>query len=138
MSAHVQSASKTSKSALIIGAIGVVFGDIGTSPLYTLKEAFGEHYGLAANHANVLGILSLVFWAMILVVTVKYVMIITRADNRGEGGILSLMTVVHRAIPIASPLTYGIGILGIMGTAFFFGDAVITPAMTVSSAVEGI
>ncbi|MBP7370212.1 MAG: potassium transporter Kup [Arenimonas sp.] len=138
MSAHAHTASKASKSALILGAIGVVFGDIGTSPLYTLKEAFGEHYGLAANHANVLGILSLVFWAMILVVTVKYVMVITRADNRGEGGILSLMTVVHRAIPIASPLSYGIGILGIMGTAFFFGDAVITPAMTVSSAVEGI
>lgn len=138
MSTHAHSVSKASKSALVLGAIGVVFGDIGTSPLYTLKEAFGEHYGLAANHANVLGILSLVFWAMILVVTVKYVMVITRADNRGEGGILSLMTVVHRAIPIASPLSYGIGILGIMGTAFFFGDAVITPAMTVSSAVEGI
>jgi KUP system potassium uptake protein len=138
MSAHAQTGSKASRSALVLGAIGVVFGDIGTSPLYTLKEAFGEHYGLAANHGNVLGILSLVFWAMILVVTVKYVTVIMRADNRGEGGILSLMTVVHRAIPIASPLTYTIGILGIMGTAFFFGDAVITPAMTVSSAVEGI
>jgi KUP system potassium uptake protein len=122
----------------MFGAIGVVFGDIGTSPLYTLKEAFGEHYGLAANQANILGILSLVFWAMILVVTVKYVMVITRADNRGEGGILSLMTVVHRALPIASPLTYAVGILGILGTAFFFGDAVITPAMSVLSAVEGL
>ncbi|MBP6299093.1 MAG: potassium transporter Kup [Arenimonas sp.] len=138
MSAHKQPASKASKNALMFGAIGVVFGDIGTSPLYTLKEAFGEHYGLAANQANILGILSLVFWAMILVVTIKYVMVITRADNRGEGGILSLMTVVHRAIPIASPLTYSIGILGILGTAFFFGDAVITPAMSVLAAVEGI
>ena len=122
----------------MLGAIGVVFGDIGTSPLYTLKEAFGRHYGLAASHDNVLGILSLVFWAMILVVTIKYVIVITRADNRGEGGILSLMTVVHRAIPIASPLTYTVGILGILGTAFFFGDAVITPAMSVLSAVEGM
>ena len=138
MSEHSHSGSKASKNALMLGAIGVVFGDIGTSPLYTLKEAFGEHYGLAANQANILGILSLVFWAMILVVTVKYVAIITRADNRGEGGILSLMTVVHRAIPIASPLTYTVGILGILGTAFFFGDAVITPAMSVLAAVEGV
>ncbi|WP_297799896.1 potassium transporter Kup [Arenimonas sp. GDDSR-1] len=138
MSAHSHSASNASKSALILGAIGVVFGDIGTSPLYTLKEAFGSHYGLAASHDNVLGILSLVFWAMILVVTLKYVMVIMRADNRGEGGILSLMTVVHRALPIASPLTYTVGILGILGTAFFFGDAVITPAMSVLSAVEGM
>lgn len=138
MSTQTHTVSNTAKTAMVIGAIGVVFGDIGTSPLYTLREAFGEHYGLAATHNNVLGILSLVFWAMILVVTVKYVMIITRADNRGEGGILSLMSVVSRALPIASPLTYGIGILGIMGTAFFFGDAVITPAMTVLSAVEGM
>ena len=138
MSVHAHPVSKASKAALVLGAIGVVFGDIGTSPLYTLKEAFGQHYGLVANQANVFGILSLVFWAMILVVTVKYVLVILHADNRGEGGILSLMSVVHRALPIASPLTYGIGILGIMGTAFFFGDAVITPAMTVSSAVEGI
>ena len=138
MSTQAHAPSKTAQTALVLGAIGVVFGDIGTSPLYTLKEAFGEHYGLAASHDNVLGILSLVFWAMLLVVTVKYVMIITRADNRGEGGILSLMSVVGRALPIASPLTYGIGILGIMGTAFFFGDAVITPAMTVQSAVEGL
>jgi KUP system potassium uptake protein len=138
MSADALTSRKTSKNALMLGAIGVVFGDIGTSPLYTLKEAFGRHYGLAASHDNVLGILSLVFWAMILVVTIKYVIVITRADNRGEGGILSLMTVVHRAIPIASPLTYTVGILGILGTAFFFGDAVITPAMSVLSAVEGI
>ncbi|MFZ9934012.1 MAG: KUP/HAK/KT family potassium transporter, partial [Arenimonas sp.] len=86
MSSVAHSHEKTSRTALMVGAVGVVFGDIGTSPLYTLKEAFGEHYGLAANHANVLGILSLVFWAMLLVVTLKYVMIITRADNRGEGG----------------------------------------------------
>ncbi len=138
MSAHAHTGSKASKNVLMFGAIGVVFGDIGTSPLYTLREAFGEHYGLAASQANILGILSLVFWAMILVVTVKYVMVITRADNRGEGGILSLMTVVHRALPIASPLTYAVGILGILGTAFFFGDAVITPAMSVLSAVEGL
>ena len=124
--------------ALVIGAIGVVFGDIGTSPLYTLKEAFGPHYGLSPDPANVLGILSLVFWVMFLVVTVKYVSVIMRADNRGEGGILALMAVVQRSLPIASPLTYGIGILGIFGTALFFGDSVITPAISVLSAVEGV
>jgi KUP system potassium uptake protein len=123
---------------LIMGAIGVVFGDIGTSPLYTLKEAFGHLYHLEVTKANVLGILSLVFWAMLLIVTIKYVMVVMRADNRGEGGILALMTVVLRALPVSSPLAYSVGILGILGTALFFGDAVITPAMSVLSAVEGI
>jgi KUP system potassium uptake protein len=123
---------------LVLGAIGVVFGDIGTSPLYTLKEAFGHQYGLAPDQANVLGVLSLVFWAMVLIVTVKYVAVILRADNRGEGGILALMVVVQRALPLASPLAYTVGILGILGTALFFGDAVITPAISVLSAVEGL
>jgi KUP system potassium uptake protein len=123
---------------LVLGAIGVVFGDIGTSPLYTVREAFDAKYGLAADGANVLGILSLVFWVMMLVVTIKYVNVIMRADNRGEGGILALMAVVQRSLPIASPLTYGIGILGIFGTALFFGDSVITPAVSVLSAVEGL
>lgn len=135
---HAEAGHGSKKLApLIMGAIGVVFGDIGTSPLYTLKEAFG-HYGLKVNEANVFGILSLVFWAMLLVVTVKYVMVVMRADNRGEGGILALMTVVRRSLPIASPMTYTVGILSILGTALFFGDAVITPAMSVLSAVEGI
>jgi KUP system potassium uptake protein len=86
----------------------------------------------------VLGVLSLVFWAMVLIVTVKYVAVILRADNRGEGGILALMVVVQRALPLASPLAYTVGILGILGTALFFGDAVITPAISVLSAVEGL
>jgi KUP system potassium uptake protein len=123
---------------LVLGAVGVVFGDIGTSPLYTVREAFDPKYGLAADPANVLGILSLVFWVMTMVVTIKYVNVIMRADNRGEGGILALMAVVQRSLPIASPLTYGIGILGIFGTALFFGDSVITPAVSVLSAVEGL
>ncbi len=123
---------------LVVGAIGVVFGDIGTSPLYTLKEAFGHQYGLGPDEANVLGVLSLVVWAMLLIVTIKYVMVVMRADNRGEGGILALMAVVQRSLPIASPLAYTVGILGILGTALFFGDAVITPAMSVLSAVEGL
>jgi KUP system potassium uptake protein len=123
---------------LVLGAVGVVFGDIGTSPLYTLREAFDPKYGLDADAANILGILSLVFWVMTLVVTLKYVYVIMRADNRGEGGILALMAVVQRSLPIASPLTYGIGLLGIFGTALFFGDSVITPAVSVLSAVEGL
>jgi KUP system potassium uptake protein len=123
---------------LVVGAIGVVFGDIGTSPLYTLKEAFSPHYGLAPDQANVLGVLSLIFWALILVVTVKYVMIIMRADNKGEGGVLALMALVQRSLPIASPLAYGLGVLGIFGTALFFGDGVITPAISVLGAVEGL
>ncbi|MBC7656738.1 MAG: KUP/HAK/KT family potassium transporter, partial [Frankiaceae bacterium] len=123
---------------LVVGAIGVVFGDIGTSPLYTLKEAFSPHYGLQPDQANVLGVLSLITWALLLVVTVKYVLIIMRADNKGEGGILALMAVVQRSLPVASPLSYTIGILGIFGTALFFGDGVITPAISVLGAVEGL
>jgi KUP system potassium uptake protein len=125
-------------AALVVGAIGVVFGDIGTSPLYTLQQAFSPAYGLAPDAGNVLGVLSLVFWSLIMVVTLKYVAIIMRADNRGEGGILALMAVVQRSLPIASPLSYGIGILGVFGTALFFGDGVLTPAISVLSAVEGL
>ncbi len=123
---------------LVVGAVGVVFGDIGTSPLYTLKEAFGPHYGLDATPGNVLGVLSLVLWSMVLVVTVKYVAILMRADNRGEGGILALTALVQRSMPVAAPMAYTVGILGIFGTALFFGDGVITPAISVLSAVEGL
>lgn len=138
MSTGQHAPSATAKSALVLGAIGVVFGDIGTSPLYTMKEAFGELYGLHPSQGNVLGILSLVFWAMMLVVTFKYISVIMRADNRGEGGIMALMAVVQRSLPVASPLTYTVGLLGIFGTALFMGDAVITPALSVLSAVEGL
>jgi KUP system potassium uptake protein len=123
---------------VVVGAIGVVFGDIGTSPLYTVQQAFSPAYGLAPDRGNILGVLSLVFWSLILVVTVKYVAIIMRADNRGEGGILALMAVVQRSLPVAAPLAYGVGILGIFGTALFFGDGVLTPAISVLSAVEGL
>ncbi|TNJ35460.1 potassium transporter Kup [Arenimonas terrae] len=123
---------------LVIGAVGVVFGDIGTSPLYTLKEAFGPHYGLDARPENVLGVLSLILWSLVLVVTLKYVAVLMRADNRGEGGILALTALVQRSLPMAAPLSYTVGILGIFGTALFFGDGVITPAISVLSAVEGL
>ena len=125
-------------AGLVVGAVGVVFGDIGTSPLYTLKEAFSPHYGLVANHDTVLGILSLVFWALMLVVTLKYVTIIMRADNEGEGGIMALMALSQRILPKDSKSVYVVGILGIFGASLFFGDSVITPAMTVLSAIEGL
>jgi len=124
--------------ALVIGAIGVVFGDIGTSPLYTLKEAFSPHYGLNSDHDTVLGVLSLAFWALNLVVTLKYVTIIMRADNDGEGGIMALMALTQRTLRNGSRSAYVVGILGIFGASLFFGDGVITPAMSVLSAVEGL
>lgn len=124
--------------ALVVAAIGVVFGDIGTSPLYTLKEAFTPHYGLGNDHDTVLGLLSLVFWALNIVVTLKYVTIIMRADNNGEGGIMALMALAQRTLRKGSRTAYVVGILGIFGASLFFGDGVITPAITVMGAVEGL
>ena len=125
-------------SGLVVGALGVVFGDIGTSPLYTLKQAFLPHYGLTPDHATVLGVLSLVFWALMIVVTLKYVSIIMRADNEGEGGIMALMALAQRTLPKGSRSAYAVGILGIFGASLFFGDGVITPAVSVLSAIEGL
>ena len=123
---------------LIVGAIGVVFGDIGTSPLYTIREAFSGHYGLTPDHDTVLGVLSLVFWALMLVVTVKYVTIIMRADNEGEGGIMALMALAQRTLAKGARSAYAVGILGIFGASLFFGDSMLTPAISVLSAVEGL
>ncbi len=124
--------------SLVLAAVGVVFGDIGTSPLYTLKEVFSPHYGLGNNHDTVLGVLSLVFWALNIVVTLKYVTIIMRADNNGEGGIMALMALAQRTLRRGSRTAYVVGILGIFGASLFFGDGVITPAISVLGAVEGL
>ncbi|KAF1685995.1 potassium transporter Kup [Pseudoxanthomonas broegbernensis] len=124
--------------ALAIGAIGVVFGDIGTSPLYTLKEAFSPHYGLDSDHDTVLGVLSLAFWSLMIVVTLKYVTIIMRADNEGEGGIMALMALAQRTLRNGSRSAYVVGIAGIFGASLFFGDGVITPAISVLGAIEGL
>jgi KUP system potassium uptake protein len=129
---------KVGLAGLVVGAIGVVFGDIGTSPLYTIREAFSPHYGLVANHDTVLGVLSMVFWSLMLVVTLKYVTVIMRADNDGEGGIMALMALAQRSLPEGSRSAYLVGILGIFGASLFFGDGVITPAISVLSAVEGL
>ncbi|MCX8017785.1 MAG: KUP/HAK/KT family potassium transporter, partial [Rhodocyclaceae bacterium] len=123
---------------LSVAAMGVVFGDIGTSPLYTIKEVFAGHHPVPVTPENVLGILSLVFWAMTLTVSLKYVMFITRADNRGEGGIMALTALALRT-PGAGPMQlWLLSALGIFGAALFYGDAVITPALSVLSAVEGL
>jgi KUP system potassium uptake protein len=130
--------SSAGARGLLLGAMAVVFGDIGTSPLYTIKEAFSPQYGLVADHDTVLGLLSLVFWSLMLVVTLKYVTVILRADNDGEGGIIALMTLTRRFVAKGSRSAYVIGVVGIFGAALFFGDGVITPAISVLAAVEGL
>jgi len=130
--------AKPPMTALVLGAIGVVFGDIGTSPLYALKECFHAKHGAAVLPENILGILSLIFWAIFIVVTAKYVLLIMRADNKGQGGILALLALVLRLTaqhPRASAI---LGVLGLFGATLFYGDAVITPAISVLSAVEGL
>jgi KUP system potassium uptake protein len=124
--------------ALTIGAIGVVFGDIGTSPLYTMKEVFGGKYGIGLTHDNVLGALSLVFWALIIVVTVKYVVFMMRADNHGEGGIMALLALLLRTTGTRDRTRWLLLSLGLFGAALFYGDGMITPAISVLSAVEGL
>ncbi len=125
-------------AALVAGAVGVVFGDIGTSPLYTIKEMFHPHFGLTPDAETVKGLLSLGFWSLLLVVTLKYVIVIMRADNEGEGGIMALTALAQRSLKAGSRLSYTVGILGIFGAALFFGDGMITPPITVLGAVEGL
>ncbi|PSS57877.1 potassium transporter Kup [Pseudomonas sp. BBP2017] len=137
-SASAHSPVKTSSFSLLIAAVGVVYGDIGTSPLYTLKEVFAGHYGVQANHDGVLGILSLVFWSLIWVVTIKYVLFVLRADNQGEGGIMALTALARRAAAPYPRLSQVLVLLGLFGAALFYGDSMITPAISVLSAVEGL
>lgn len=137
-SATAHSPVKNSSISLLIAAVGVVYGDIGTSPLYTLKEVFAGHYGVQANHDGVLGILSLVFWSLIWVVTIKYVLFVLRADNQGEGGIMALTALARRAAAPYPRLSRVLVLLGLFGAALFYGDSMITPAISVLSAVEGL
>ena len=124
--------------SLALAALGVVYGDIGTSPLYALKEVFGSpHHPVPITPDNVLGILSLVFWALMLVVTGKYVGLVMRADNRGEGGIMALMALALRNAK-DGPRKKLLVMLGLFGAALFYGDGAITPAVSVLSAVEGL
>ncbi|HEY0178440.1 MAG TPA: potassium transporter Kup [Dokdonella sp.] len=129
--------TRTRLRTLMLGAIGVVYGDIGTSPLYTIKQTFGAH-GAAPTPPNVLGALSLVFWSLILVVSVKYAGFIMRADNKGEGGIMALTALAQRSVRSSQRGRWWIVMLGLFGAALFFGDGVITPAISVLGAVEGL
>lgn len=122
---------------LTLGAIGIVFGDIGTSPLYAFRETFAGHHPLAVDRLHVFGVLSLIFWSMMIVVTLKYVLILMRADNRGEGGSLALIALISRK-HAASRSTTGIVLVGVFACALFYGDSMITPAISVLSAVEGL
>jgi KUP system potassium uptake protein len=123
---------------LIVGAIGVVYGDIGTSPLYTIREVFSGRYGIELSPDNVLGVLSMVFWALVVVVGLKYMLLVMRADNKGEGGILTLTGLVSRGVERDGRLRWWLVGLGIFGAAMFYGDGMITPAISVLSAVEGL
>ncbi len=132
--------SKSSIWALALGALGIVFGDIGTSPLYALRECFGGEHSLPVINENVLGILSLIFWTLVIVICIKYMLFVLRADNRGEGGILSLMALSLGTIPgrEAPLLRASVIVCGLFGAALLYGDGVITPAISVLSAVEGL
>jgi KUP system potassium uptake protein len=121
--------------ALALGSVGVVFGDIGTSPLYALRESLAHAHRGGGDPVSVMGVVSLVIWALILIVTVKYIIVLMRADNRGEGGTVALMALAQRAIGRRTALVF---VLGIAGAAMFYGDGLITPAISVLSAVEGV
>ena len=132
-----QPSTNSSLAALTLGAIGVVYGDIGTSPLYAFKEVFAQgHVPLTAE--NILGVLSLMFWTLTVVVSVKYVVLILRADNNGEGGLIAMLALASQAVKDRPILRRRLMLVGIFGTAIFFGDGVITPAISVLSAVEGL
>lgn len=134
---HTNSKTPAALAALTLGALGVVYGDIGTSPLYALKEVF--HGGrILPTPDNVLGILSLIFWTMTVIVSLKYVMLILRADNNGEGGLIAMLALATNAVKDKPHWRRNLMIIGLFGTAIFYGDGVITPAISVLSAVEGL
>jgi KUP system potassium uptake protein len=137
MDSSPQTETRKAFARLALGALGVVFGDIGTSPLYTIHNTFVNE-NVAVTETNVLGLLSLVFWLLVIVVSLKYVTFIMRADNRGEGGMMALMTLAQRGAGDGIWLRRGIVILGLLGAALFYGDGVITPAISVLGAVEGL
>jgi KUP system potassium uptake protein len=123
---------------LAIGAIGIVYGDIGTSPIYAFRETFAGHHTLIPDQLHIWGVLSLIFWSMMIIVTTKYLMVIMRADNKGEGGSLALLALINRSLDGRAKWTGGIVLLGVFATALFYGDSMITPAISVLSAVEGL
>jgi KUP system potassium uptake protein len=129
---------KSSLAGLTLAALGIVFGDIGTSPLYAVKETFSPDHGIPLSHANLLGGVSTIFWALMIVVSLKYVVLIMRADNRGEGGIMALIALAQKAIKSHQQWRIPLLLIGVFGASLFYGDAVLTPAVTVLSAIEGL
>jgi KUP system potassium uptake protein len=131
--------SKSSIAALTVAAIGIVYGDIGTSPLYTMKEVFAPAHGVALNQSNLFGVVSLIFWALTIIVTLKYVTLVLRANNRGEGGIMALTALAMSSVAQQkSRWLYPVMVLGMIGTGLLYGDGIITPAISVLSAIEGL
>jgi KUP system potassium uptake protein len=129
---------RSSTAALTLLALGIVYGDIGTSPLYAVKETFAPAHGIPLGAATILGGLSTIFWALMLVVSLKYVTLVMRADNKGEGGIMALLALAGAAVGERVPLRVAVALIGIFGASLFYGDAVLTPAISVLSAVEGL
>jgi KUP system potassium uptake protein len=129
---------KSSLAALTLAAVGIVYGDIGTSPLYTLKTIFDPTHGLSLNTPNLLGIVSLIFWGLTMIVSLKYVTLVLRADNRGEGGIMALMALALNSVTRQSRWHYVLMVIGVFGATMFYGDSVITPAISVLGAIEGL
>ncbi|MNM01978.1 potassium transport protein Kup [compost metagenome] len=129
---------KSGLAGMTLAAVGIVYGDIGTSPLYTLKTVFDPAHGLALSHDNLLGIVSLIFWGLTLIVSLKYVTLVLRADNRGEGGIMALMALVLSSVSRLSRWHFPLMVIGVFGATLFYGDSVITPAISVLSAIEGL
>lgn len=130
--------SRSSLATLSLAAIGIVYGDIGTSPLYTMKEVFNPEHGVPLNQENLLGAVSLIIWGLTIIVSLKYVTLILRADNRGEGGIMALMALAMASVTKQSRWHYPVMLVGLTGAALFYGDGVITPAISVLSAIEGL
>ena len=129
--------SKSSLPALTLGAIGVVYGDIGTSVLYSVKEVFGSGH-VPFTPANVYGVLSLLFWTLTVIVSLKYVTLVLRADNNGEGGLVAMLALASQTVKDKPRLSSTLFLVGMFGTSLFYGDGVITPAISVLSAVEGL
>jgi KUP system potassium uptake protein len=132
------SSHRSTRAALTLAALGIVFGDIGTSPLYAVKETFSPDHGIPLTADNILGGLSTIFWSLMIVVSLKYVLLIMRADNRGEGGIMALIALAQSAVRDQPHWRLPLMLIGIFGASLFYGDAVLTPAISVLSAVEGL
>ena len=136
---HVaHSHQKSGIASLTLAAIGIVYGDIGTSPLYTMKEVFSKEHGLPLTPDNIMGIVSLIFWGLTIIVSLKYVTLVLRANNRGEGGIMALMALALSSVSRSGRFYFPLMVMGLFGATLFYGDSIITPAISVLSAIEGL